>query len=142
MSKNITLNGNTYNEVSAIQIGTVKFIEESEASISKQTFTIDQDYTTSSVNGPQWLIETYFGSTTNGIYIAKTLNNTGFADSNKEAYALEYLVLTKHDNKWGGVMWRTNGKSVHIQTLSNVDVTYLAQGATLKTVKISEEAVV
>lgn len=141
MSKDITLNGNTYSGVSAIQIGTARFIEESEVSISTQTFTIDQEYCDSSANGVQWLIETYFESLTDGVYIAKALNNTGFASSSKEQYALEYMVFVKHGNKYGGTLWRTSGTSMAINSLNNQNVAYLAQGATLKTAKISEESI-
>lgn len=141
MSKNVTLNGHTYSGVSAIQIGTAKFIEESEAGISKQTFTIDQEYSENNVHGVQWLLETYFGSITNGVYIAKTLNNTGFSGSGKEPYGLEYMVITKHNNSTAGTVWRTGGTQTYVNALSNQTVTYLAQGATLKTAKISEESI-
>lgn len=141
MSKNVTLNGHTYSGVSAIQIGTAKFIEESEVGISKQTFTIDQEYSESGVNGVQWLIETYFGSLTDGVYIAKAINNTGFANSAKEQYGLEYMVLAKHGNRLVGTIWRTSGTTQGVNQLENNTVTYLAQGATLKTAKISEASI-
>lgn len=141
MSKNVTLNGHTYNGVSAIQIGTAKFIEESEAGISKQTFTIDQEYSENGVNGVQWLLETYFGSLTDGVYIAKAINNTGFANSAREQYGLEYMVIAKHGNRYSGTIWRTSGTTQGVNQPENNTVTYLAQGATLKTAKISEASI-
>ena len=141
MSKNVTLNGHTYSGVSAIQIGTAKFIEESEAGISKQTFTIDQEYSENNVHGVKWLLETYFGSITDGVYIAKTLNNTGFSSSGKEPYGLEYMVIAKHNGLTCGTVWKTGGTQTDVNSFSNQSVTYLAQGATLKTAKISEESI-
>lgn len=141
MSKNVTLNGHTYSGVSAIQIGTAKFIEETEAGISKQTFTIDQELSENGVNGVQWLLNTYFGNLTDGIYIAKALNNTGFSNSSKEQYGLEYMVLAKRGNNYTGTIWRTSGTTQLVNRLENNTVTYLAQGATLKTAKISEESI-
>lgn len=146
MSKNITLNGKTYSGVSAIQIGTAKFIEESECGMSKQTFTIDQEYSESGTHGIKWLMETFLdvdtGNPGDGVYIAKTLNNTGFTDSNKEKYALEYMVFIKHGNAANLKIWRTDGSTYNgIGIDNNSTVTYIARGATLKTVRILEEAI-
>lgn len=145
MSKSITLNGKTYSGVSAIKIGTAKFIEESEGDISKQIFTADQEYCESGTHGIKWLLETFFNVDTenliDGVYIVKALNNTGFTDSNKEQYALEYTVLTKHGNTCNAGIWRTNGSIYHATEISNNNATYIARGATLKTTRILEEAI-
>lgn len=146
MSKNITLNGKTYSGVSAIKIGTAKFIEESECGMYKQTFTADQEYSESGTHGIKWLMETFLdvdtGNPEDGVYIAKTLNNTGFTDSNKEKYALEYMVFRKHGNAANLKIWRTDGSTYNGTGIdNNSTVTYIARGATLKTVRILEEAI-
>ena len=146
MSKNITLNGKTYSGVSTIKIGTANFIEESECGIFKQTFTIDQEYSESGTHGIKWLMETFLDvdaeNPGDGVYIAKTLNNTGFADSNKEKYALEYMVFIKHGNAANLKIWRTNGETYNWPAINNISTaTYIARGATLKTVRILEEAI-
>lgn len=146
MSKNITLNGKTYSGVSTIQIGTAKFIEESECGMSKQTFTIDQEYSESDTHGIKWLMETFLdvdaGNPGDGVYIAKTLNNTGFADSNKEKYALEYMVFTRHGNVSNLKIWRTDGSAYNGTSINNNSTaTYIVRGATLKTVRILEGAI-